>query len=292
MPGVFQPQVQSHLLQTWFLHTGLEQLPTVYGCYKGHNLTAPEWEKKSRCTESDQGQPTVQYLLSKPTAKRHTKPVSTSGSRSGKYVAGQTHSCNLTEAMTKAKGLGLNTAPEWKGNPDETSHSSFHCSLTQGYMAAPYLRWPWALAAEWTAGGWGTWGPDTTYPTNTYCSSLLVTAHIPVTATAVKILIPLLHSHKLTATFFLKTASFFKLWCFGKALSSPDNKAVGSSREQKEAEQPPSPSRARSDFLCKQYSTWSRYRKYFRINLKSKTAIFVFKEALMVSSTRLHKFFF
>lgn len=141
VPGVFQPQVQSHLLQTWFLHTGLEQLPTVYGCYKGHNLTAPEWEKKSRCTESDQGQPTVQYLLSKPTAKRHTKPVSTSGSRSGKYVAGQTHSCNLTEAMTKAKGLGLNTAPEWKGNPDETSHSSFHYSLTQGYMAAPYLRW-------------------------------------------------------------------------------------------------------------------------------------------------------
>lgn len=79
--------------------------------------------------------------------------VNTSGSRSARYMAGQPHSCNLAEATTKAKGLSLKTTPEWKGNPDKTSHSSFHSSLTQDYLAAPYPRWPWALAAKWIARG-------------------------------------------------------------------------------------------------------------------------------------------
>lgn len=118
--------------------------------------------------------------------------ANTSGTRSARCMAGQPHSCNLDGATTKAKGLSLKTTPAWKGNPDKTSHSSFHSSLTQDYTAAPYPRWPWATAAKWTAGGHGMWSPDTSYPTSTYCSSLMVMVQVPVTATAVnKILTPL-----------------------------------------------------------------------------------------------------
>lgn len=93
----------------------------------------------------------------------------TPGSRWARHMTGQPHSCSPAEATTKATGLSLQTAPESKGNPNKT-HSSFHSSLTQDYVAAPYPRWAWVLAAKWTAGGWAISGHDTSHLKSTCCS--------------------------------------------------------------------------------------------------------------------------
>lgn len=69
---IFQQWVKSHL-RFWFLHTALEQLPTVYGCDKGHSQIVPEWRKESSSTDTEQGQQTVPWLLNKCSVKRDTK---------------------------------------------------------------------------------------------------------------------------------------------------------------------------------------------------------------------------
>lgn len=119
MLGVFQQWVQSHLPRTRFLHIGLGQLPPVYNCDKGQSLTVLKPENESRSSDSDQGQPTVQWLWNMSAVKRQVKP----GGQHIRTPKGKAHrpryGCSLDEAVTKAKGLSLKTAPEWGGEPQQ-----------------------------------------------------------------------------------------------------------------------------------------------------------------------------
>ena len=93
--------------------------------------------------------------------------------------------------------------------------------------------------------------------TNTYCSSLLVMVQIAVSATPVnKILTPLFPIHKTRNTIFKNHLHlFFQLCCFGKAVSSPDNKAVCSAGGAggRRPSSHPMPDQKTSFLFCKHY---------------------------------------
>lgn len=121
--------------------------------------------------------------------------------------------------MTKAKGLSFQRTPQCKGNPHKPSPGSLHGSLTHDSTAAPYPRWLWAPAVKWTA-DYGLFGALTPpilqispAPPHWRWCRYQWQQQLPVHKTCNSIFKNHLHL-------------FFQLCCFGKAASSPDNKAV------------------------------------------------------------------
>lgn len=224
---IFQQWVKSHLLHFWFLHTALEQLPTVYSCDKGHSLAVPKRRKGSSYTEHRAGSAQSCGCWTS-SEEGHTKL----GSQHTGIQISVAHD-RTTTWLQPSWGNNQGHGPELKdrslikGEPQQDSQL-FPSSLSQDYMAAPYPRW---LS---TGSQTNCWRMGYLWPWHLlsykYLLFLLLVMQIPVSATAAnKILTFLFPIHKTNIIFKNQLHLFFQLCCFGKAVSNPDNKAVYSS---------------------------------------------------------------